>query len=212
MPKVAVYNSKGETQSSIELSDLVFGVSPNQDLIHQVYTAQSANARLPWAHTKTKGEVRGGGRKPWQQKGTGRARHGSIRSPIWKGGGITFGPRNDRNYTQKINKKMNRLAVIMCLSDKVASDMFLVVSEFSQSGKTRDIASLRAALPGSGKSTLIITKTGDIKTRLAARNIQMIDLVTAPNLNVSDLMNHQFVLVSPDAISILEERLSKKQV
>src|SRR3989344_3523977 len=100
-----IYNSKGEQSGKISLPETIFGVAWNADLVHQVITSMMSNAREPIAHTKTRGEVRGGGKKPWQQKGLGRARHGSIRSPIWVGGGITHGPRNDENFSRKINKK-----------------------------------------------------------------------------------------------------------
>lgn len=118
MATFPIYNVTGEKNGTIELSDRVFAVAPKMPLIHQVYEAIRANAREPWADTKDRGEVRGGGKKPWKQKGTGRARHGSTRSPIWRGGGITFGPLSIRNYKQKINQKMNQQAVRMCLSDK----------------------------------------------------------------------------------------------
>ena len=101
MAKTTVYNQDGSTKEDLELSEAVFGVATNSALVHQIYTALEANRRQPWAHTKDRSEVRGGGKKPWKQKGTGRARHGSRRSPIWSGGGITFGPRNERNFTKK---------------------------------------------------------------------------------------------------------------
>jgi len=118
MAEVKFYNVKGEAQGNISLAKEVFEIPVKSSVIHQVYTAMRANARQPWAETQGKGEVRGGGKKPWKQKGTGRARHGSTRSPIWRGGGVTFGPRNERNFTQKINKKMARKALFMVLSGK----------------------------------------------------------------------------------------------
>ena len=113
-----VYNLKNEKVGTVELPESVFGVRWSPVLVKQVAEAQSANARDPWAHTKTRGEVRGGGRKPWRQKGTGRARHGSIRSPLWVGGGKAHGPRNERDYSQKVNKKMKRTALFSVLSRK----------------------------------------------------------------------------------------------
>src|SRR3989338_5705358 len=139
MPKAVLYNVQGEKTGDMELNDAVFGVKPKKSVVHQVYTALLANAREPWAHTKDKGDVRGGGKKPWRQKGTGRARHGSIRSPIWRGGGITFGPLNVRNYTKKVNKKMSQVAVRMCLTDKVNDARFIVLEALTPSGKTKEM-------------------------------------------------------------------------
>ena len=160
MSQVKLFSSTGTEKGNIELAPAVFGVAPKLDLVHQVYVAQMANARQPWADTKDRSEVRGGGKKPWKQKGTGRARHGSIRSPIWKGGGVTFGPLSDRSYTQKINKKMNAAAVRMCLSDKVTESRLAVVEAFPTDGKTKGFAKLRSAVSGH-YSTLIITESKD---------------------------------------------------
>lgn len=129
--KIKVYNQNVEPVGEIELSPGVFGVKSNPALVHQAAVAQMANQRKVIAHTKTRSEVRGGGRKPWAQKGTGRARHGSSRSPIWRGGGVTFGPRNDRNFKVRINKKMKQNALLMALSDKAANNNLAVVDKFS---------------------------------------------------------------------------------
>ena len=126
MVKVAVYNTEGKKVSDQELPDRLFAVEPNHDMIHQVIVAQQNNHRRVLAHTKDRSEVRGGGKKPWRQKGTGRARHGSIRSPLWKGGGVTFGPRNDRNFSKNINRKMAFGALAMIMSDKVANKQFII--------------------------------------------------------------------------------------
>ena len=117
--KIKVYTQDGKETKELALNPAVFGVAVKESVVHQVMVAQMANSRVAIAHTKTRAEVRGGGRKPWKQKGTGRARHGSTRSPIWVGGGVTFGPRSDRNFSQKVNKKMKTKALFMCLSDKV---------------------------------------------------------------------------------------------
>ena len=124
MINIDIYNQKGEKTGKIDIPESIFSLEPNIDLIHQVYVAQQANSRIAIAHTKTRGEVRGGGKKPWKQKGTGRARHGSIRSPIWKGGGVTFGPRSDRNFSKAINKKQRQKALFMVLSSKVNDNSF----------------------------------------------------------------------------------------
>lgn len=129
--KIKVYNQNAEAAGEMELSSKVFGVKANEALVHQAVVAQMANERKVIAHTKTRSEVRGGGKKPWAQKGTGRARHGSSRSPIWKGGGVTFGPRKDRNFKLRINKKMKQSAIFMVLSDKVTSNHLVVLDKIS---------------------------------------------------------------------------------
>lgn len=209
MAKVALYNLKGKEEGTVDLNDVVFGVKSKMAVIHQVYTAIMANAREPWAHTKNKGEVRGGGKKPWKQKGTGRARHGSIRSPIWKGGGVTFGPLKYRNYKQKINKKMNQQAVRMCLSDKILADKLVVLEDLTSDGKTKAMVALRDALPGNKKTILwLIPKTNEMIKR-ATRNIPKLEVQLASDVNVVDLLHHQYVVVTKPAVEILEKRLAK---
>jgi len=132
--KTNIYNQKAEPVGEIELADKVFGMPANKNLVHQAVVAQMANSRQVLAHTKDRSEVRGGGKKPWRQKGTGRARAGSNRSPIWKGGGVTFGPRKNRNFSKKINKKMRKKAVLMALSDKVANGNLLVIEKLDIDG------------------------------------------------------------------------------
>lgn len=209
MAKVGVYNLNGEKTKDININDEVFGIKPKKDLIHQIYVALRANVRQPWAHTKDRSDVRGGGKKPWKQKGTGRARHGSIRSPLWSGGGVTFGPLSERNYKQKINKKMNAKAVKMCLSDKVASDKMFVLESTDFQGKTKNIDILCNALPTKGKTTLFVTDKNDDALLLAVRNIKKFDIVRAQDLNVVDLLDHTYVLGSEAALDVLVERLKK---
>lgn len=208
MPKVALYNTKGQEAGSAELSEAVFAVTGSDSLVHQVYLALEANAREPWAHTKDRSEVRGGGRKPWKQKGTGRARHGSNRSPIWTGGGVTFGPLNTRNFKQKINKKMNKKAVAQCLSGKVTGEALFVLEGFPETGKTKEMATLRASLPGAGKSTLIVVDTLTDAVALAVRNIPGVHVQRAQDVNVVDLLHHQFVFVTQKGVTTLESRLA----
>lgn len=207
MTKVKLYNKEGKEIKSIDLNGDIFGVEVKESVVHQVYTALMANARQPWAHTKNKGEVRGGGRKPWKQKGTGRARHGSIRSPLWVGGGVTFGPLKTRNYKQKINKKMNQLAVKMCLSDKVADEKFVILEDLSTEGKAKEFAKLRKALPGMGRTTLFLAPEVDEKMNLSTRNIEKFDMQQAKDVNVVDLMHHQYVVVTQKGLEVLENRL-----
>ncbi len=208
MAHVNVYNHTGEKEKELALEEAVFSVKPNSGLIHQVYTSMRANARQPWAHAKDRGEVSGGGKKPWKQKGTGRARHGSIRSPIWRGGGITFGPLSTRTYTQKINKKMKSLAVKMCLTDKVMSDHFIVLNSFDFKGKVQAAVEARNAVPGSGKSTIVITPEVTAELRQAMRNIPRIDIVRASDVSVVDLLNHQYIVTIPEAVEVLHKRFS----
>ena len=138
-----VHNQIGEVVKEVKLNPTVFEVKINEPLIHQVAVAQLANARVAIAHTKNKGEVRGGGKKPWRQKGTGRARHGSIRSPLWKGGGVTFGPRNTRNFSQKINKKMKKAALFSCLSDKAKQKTLMLLDKLELTEtKTKEFAKI----------------------------------------------------------------------
>lgn len=144
-----VYSQNGEKVKDLELNPGIFNVEVKNSVVHQVAVAQMANSRVAIAHAKTRGEVRGGGIKPWRQKGTGRARHGSIRSPLWVGGGVTFGPRKDRNFSQKVNKKMKRKALFMCLSDKVNNDLlFLLDKLIVVDGKTREMVDVLKSLKG----------------------------------------------------------------
>ena len=209
MPKVKVYNQEGKENGSVELNDAVFAVTPKLSVVHQVYHAILANARQPWADTKDRGEVRGGGIKPWKQKGTGRARHGSIRSPLWVGGGVTFGPLTVRTYKQKINKKMNALAVRMCLSDKVADEKIIVIDELKVEGKAKPVAALRNKLPGAGKTTVFLADEVNEKLNLATRNLKNLDMQQVKDVNVVDLLNHQYVIITKKGIDILEKRLAK---
>lgn len=209
MSKVKLYNQAGQENGEIELDDTVFGIKPKKSVLHQVYNALLANARQPWAHSKDKSEVRGGGKKPWKQKGTGRARHGSNRSPIWSGGGVTFGPLNIRNYKQKINKKTNRLAVKMSLSDKVNNNLFVVIEDFNSDGKTKSFSALRKALPGSGRSTILLAENNDEKLNLATRNFKTVDMQQAKDVNLVDLLHHEYVLITKKGVEVLQKRLTK---
>ncbi len=206
MANIKTYNSKGEALGNIELNDSVFAVVPKNSVVHQVYSAMLANAREPWAESKGKGEIRGGGKKPWKQKGTGRARHGSIRSPLWRGGGVTFGPRNERNYKQKINKKMGQLATKMCLSDKVKAGKFIVLEDFVASGKTKEMADLRRALPGAGYPTLWLLPGKDEKMTMGLRSLKNVDYKKATDVSVVDLMHHRFVVLTKKGVAMIEKR------
>lgn len=195
--KTKLYNLKGEAIGEVELSDKIFAREWNSDLVHQALLAQQANRRLPWAHAKNRGEVRGGGKKPWKQKHTGRARHGSIRSPLWKGGGVTHGPVKDRDYSQKINKKMLRAAIYSVLSKKLAEGQLKVVDSLNlEAPKTKLLFSvIKNFLPA------ILVATAENKSiNRASRNIQKAKSLNGPSLNVEDLLKYKNVLVDQKAL------------
>ena len=155
--KQAVLNIKGEKAGELELSDKIFGVAWNPDLVHQVVTIQQGNQRQSSARVKDRGEVRGGGKKPWRQKGTGRARHGSIRSPIWKGGGVTHGPTAEKNYKRKLNVKMRRNALFATLSEKLRQRQVLFLDSLElESAKTKELVKIFQGLPSDKKNTLLV--------------------------------------------------------
>ena len=169
-----------------------------------------ANKRQISAHTKNRGEVRGGGKKPWRQKGTGRARVGSNRSPIWKGGGITHGPRNDRIFAVEIPKKMRRKALLMVLSEKAKTNNLIVLDKFDlEKGKTKEMALSLSKLPCKNATTLIAMPDYDKKVFLASRNIKKTDIDDARNLNVLDLLNHKYLLITKDSIKTIEKTFVK---
>lgn len=196
--KAPVYNLKGESVGEVELSDKIFARDWNTDLVHQVLLAQQANQRLPWAHAKTRGEVSGGGKKPWKQKHTGRARHGSIRSPIWRGGGVTHGPTKERDFSQKINKKMLRAAIYSVLSKKLADGQLKVINSLElEAPKTKIAAqSVKNYLPA-----LLVPATGNKNIYRASRNIPRLKSLNGASLNVEDLLKYKNVLLDQKAIS-----------
>ncbi len=217
MVEIAVYNSAGEKVGTEAVSPEVFGVPVKESVVHQVMTALLSNRRVPVAHTKGRAEVRGGGKKPWRQKGTGRARHGSIRSPLWRGGGVTFGPLNIRNFKKKVNKKVNRLAMRMVLSDKAAQSHIVVVEDLQGAeGKTKALYQtllnvFSGALGGRQKeiphSALIVTDAIPEELRRAVRNIPRVHTCTAGNVNVVDVLQHAYVFATREGVRALEKRL-----
>lgn len=193
-----------------DLRDDVFGVAVNPSMVHEVVVALQANARQPWAHTKNRGEVSGGGKKPWKQKGTGRARHGSSRSPIWVGGGITFGPRHDRDYTKKINKKTKSRALLMTMSDKVKNERLLLIESFGvKDGKTKQMAASLTSLPIKGKTTIVLPVSDPMLMR-GSRNLKQVRLVTMNDMSMLDLLSAEYVLMTPEAAVKLEATYGKK--
>ncbi len=210
--KTKVYNLSGKEAKEIELSDKIFGVKINPALVHEVFVAQMSNSREPWADTKTRGEVSGGGKKPWPQKGTGRARHGSIRSPIWKGGGVAFGPKAERNYKTKINKKARRLAIRMCLSDRAQNGAMYVVENFAFAEiKTKLFSDLLKNLPLKQKTFLVLTDGKDANVLRMTNNLPKIETMRAEDLNVMSLLNKQAIIVSETAIKKIEDVFGKER-
>lgn len=208
--KISLYNQVAEKIGTIDLSDKFFALPINQDLIYQVVTSQLSNRRKPIAHTKDRGEVRGGGKKPWRQKGTGRARHGSIRSPIWKGGGVTFGPRNEKNFKKAINKKMARKALYTVLSSKFKNKEAVVIDDIKlENWKTKEMAktikNLSALFPSSHASLLLVTGKNTIDTILrSSNNLKKVDVMEARNLSALDVVARKNLILLKDAIELIE--------
>lgn len=209
MLSVPVYNLQGKVVKEISLEDRLFAVPANAAVIKQVVVAQQANSRQVVAHTKTRGEVRGGGKKPWKQKGTGRARHGSSRSPIWVGGGITFGPRNDRNYSLAINKKMKRKAMAMVLSEKAANHQLIIVDSLTLSEiKTKELNNVLNILPMNKAKTIIAMNKNDENVVKSARNLPKVMTLPAASLNVVDVMSYPYLLIEEAALEVLYKNYS----
>jgi large subunit ribosomal protein L4 len=207
--KIDVYNQNGEVIGSAVLPKEIFDVKFNADLVHQIAVSLSGNKRQASAHTKNRSEVRGGGKKPWRQKGTGRARHGSIRSPLWKGGGITFGPRNERDFEREIPKKMRRKALFMVLSQKLKDKQLVVLDKIESEGKTKEMAKSLAKLPCNGQATLVALPNYDKKIFLATRNIKKTSIEDARNLNVLQLLNYKYLLLTKESIKTIEKTFNK---
>ncbi len=201
MAKVTLYNQTGNIVGELELDARVFGVKPNASLVHEAVVAQTANSRQVLAHTKTRSEVAGTGQKPWKQKGTGRARHGSRRSPIWVGGGITFGPRSDRNFTVKMNRKARQKALTMVLSDKVAQNHFVAMESIPVTdAKTRTLVAMLKSLPVAGKKVLLVLESANRATARAAQNLPKVNAIPVQALNIVELLAHDYILTSKEAI------------
>lgn len=203
--QITVYDATAAAAGTVELSDDVFGIEPNIPVMHQAHLRQLANARLGTSNTLTRGEVRGGGRKPWRQKGTGRARQGSIRSPQWRGGGVVFGP-HPRSYDQKLPKKMRRLAIKSVLSAKALDDQIVVVSGLAEmEPKTKRMIDLLKALPASQRSTLIVIGPAAEQTTIyrAAGNLENVKIIRAGYVNVHDVLRHERLLLTTEAVDTI---------
>ncbi|MDW0109993.1 50S ribosomal protein L4 [Sporosarcina aquimarina] len=206
MPKVSVVNQTGSAAGEIELNELVFGIEPNEAVLFETLVQQRASLRQGNHKVKTRAEVAGGGRKPWRQKGTGRARQGSIRSPQWRGGGIVFGP-TPRSYSYKLPKKVRRLALRSALSSKVRDEEIIVLEALAfDAPKTKEFTKVLKDLSIS-KKALFVTADLDETVALSARNIPGISVVTANGINVLDLVGHDQLIVTKDAVKKIEEVL-----
>lgn len=239
MTKATVYNVKGEKVKDIELNPKVFGLKINPELVTHAVNVQTSNARNVLAHAKGRSEVAGGGKKPWRQKGTGRARHGSIRSPLWKGGGVTFGPTSDRNFSLKINRKAKKKAILMGLSDKAVNEKVILLDalvideartkkfyEILQNLKLRS-AKVKASAKktgakedkkedkkesaGSGKEdrVLVVIPKNDEKLIRAVRNISKAETIAADSLNIVDILKAKYLVVPVASIEVIEKTFVK---
>lgn len=206
MPKVALYNQNGAQVGEIELADSVFGIEPNQSVLHDAVVMQQASLRQGTHDTKTRSEVRGGGRKPWRQKGTGRARQGSIRAPQWVGGGTVFGP-TPRSYAYKLPKKVRRLAIKSALSSKVKNNEIVVLEGLQfDVPKTKEMVKVLKGLNVDRKA-LIVTRDFEVNVAKSANNIPGVKFVTAEGISVLDVLKHDKLVITKDAVAKVEEVL-----
>ena len=203
MATVSVYNTEGKEVDKIELSDKIFGVEINEGIVHKAVVAQLANKRQGTQSALTRSEVRGGGRKPWRQKGTGHARQGSIRAPQWTGGGVVFAPK-PRDYSQKINRKEKQLALFSALTAKVQDQKFIVVEDLSlDAPKTKAFAKILENLKAN--KALVVTEGASENVILSARNIPGVDTEDRVAINVYDVLKHDTVVITKDAVKAIEE-------
>ncbi len=207
MPEIDLYTMEGTKKGTLSLSDVVFDAGVNEALIHQLLIRQLANARRGTHSTKTRGEVRGGGKKPWRQKGTGRARHGSIRSPLWKGGGITFGPR-PRDYSQKMPKKMRRMALRGLLTNKLKEGKVMALENIAfEVPRTRKFIEMMQNL-NLPENALFVIHQGDMTVEKSASNLPGVKVIITDTLNVYDILKYDRLILTRDAVSRIEEVLA----
>lgn len=209
MAKITVKNIAGKDVKEIELKDFVFNVPSNDTLLHQIYVAQTSNLRKPIAHTKDRAERSGSGIKPWRQKGTGRARAGSAQSPLWRKGGVTFGPTKDRNFSKDTNQKMRQKAVMIALSEKIRSGKMIVIDALNYSEKkTTLFAETLKAFGVTGRS-LVLSLTGDERAcTVMSRNIPKVENTPTEMLNVVQLLDREYLLITEAGIKNLESRFA----
>ena len=209
MKNISVLNIKGEKVKEITLNETVFGIEPNDAVLYDAITLSRNNARQASANTKTRSEVSGGGKKPWRQKGTGRARQGSTRAPHWYHGGVVFGPTPDRNYTKKMNKKERRLALKSALSYKlIDSEMIVLDSMKLESGKTKEAIQVLTNLKVNNEKTLIVVNELDENLVLATRNLANVILLETDEINTLDVVSADRLVITEDAVKKIEEVLA----
>jgi 50S ribosomal protein L4, bacterial/organelle len=207
MPKVALYNVSGSQVGEVELADSVFGIQPNTHVLHSAVLLQQAAERRGTHKTKGRSEVRGGGRKPWKQKGTGRARQGSIRAPQWVGGGTVFGP-TPRSYSFKLPRKVRRLAIKSALSSKVIGNEIVVLDQLTLAApKTKEFAAILNNLKVARKA-LVVTANYEDNVALSARNIPGVKFVAAEGINVLDVLQHDQLIITKEAVEKVQEVLA----
>ena len=204
---VDIYNQQNNKVDKMELPDNIFNIKWNPDLVWQTAMVMNANRRQILAHTKGRGEVRGGGKKPWRQKGTGRARAGSIRSPLWKGGGVTFGPTKERNFKRKISKKMKHLALFSLISKKIKDSELKIVNSLDiNSFKTKEAIKIINAMFLEKKGLVLVSQKDNLNLKRAFRNIEKVKYLPVNMLNVLDLLNHKYILIEKEAVRDLAEK------
>ena len=209
MPQVAKFDQTGKEIDKVSLNESVFNEKINEHVVHQVVNAQLASRRSGNASTKTRGKVRGGGSKPWRQKGTGRARHGSIRSPLWVGGGITFGP-TPRNYYKKLTKKMRSLALKSILTDKLNREEIMLVDEIKiDEPKTKAVVEILNNFDLTDKKVVIVMPEKDENLYLSARNIPNVKTLLAGSVNAYDLLDNEMIIFVEEAVKMIEEVLGQ---
>ncbi len=210
MIKTNLYNKEGAVIGDIDLPENIFGLKPKKDLIHEAVVAQDSASRIKYAHVKMRGEVRGGGKKPWAQKHTGQARHGSIKSPLWRGGGVTFGPTDEASYTKKINIKKKRLALLMVLASKLQEKTLFIIDDLKMDKvKTKEVVKILKNLKLE-KKTLIALPEKDKNVYLSSRNIKGVMTIPANSLNVIDLLRYKNLLMPKDAIEVIKKTFVKQ--
>lgn len=206
MAEAKVYNLEGKEVESLKLADSVFGLPKNDDLVHQVFVSLSANQRQVLADTKNRGERSGSGIKPWRQKGTGRARVGSSRTPTWRGGGVAFGPTSDRNFKKKINRKMNAKAIATVLSGKLKDDELIIVEKMELAeNKTKQMAAVLKKFDLKGR-ILMALMDGEKKAMLSSRNLKKVSNISVKQLNVWDMLNNKNLVLSKESARFLEAK------
>jgi len=208
---IEIYNQKGEVIEKRDISKEISDIEFNKDLVHQVYTSLLSNQRRPLAYTKNRAEVSGGGKKPWQQKGTGRARHGSIRSPIWKGGGVVFGPRTkNENLEKKINKKMKQAGLKMVLSQKIKDNEIKIIDKWEfKELKTKEAYQILKKIFNKDitKKILVLLNNTEKECAKALKNIPSLEIIRVSDVNILHLLNNKFVCLSQEAMANLEKQL-----